>query len=254
MTTATEISTGLAFVDAPVVPNTFNVLLYGPPKSGKSTAAATAPGPVMWVNAEGPGALAYPRKVAAERQTALHEVRITRGDDVPEVLREVVRHIRSGTKPVPATVVVDTLGKLREALVRQIVQQGSKMMLPQYGEVARILNEFVQTLRDEPVNVVLIAHEDVKDEGGERIVQPLIGGALTQSVPGEVDVFAYTGVTVDDDGVARYMGQLVEGRGRRAGDRSGGLGHVRELDLSEWLEAFRAALSPDDVPWEGGNK
>jgi hypothetical protein len=59
-----DVSTSLTFVDPPAAPETFNVLLYGPPKSGKSTAAATAPGPILWVSAEGPGALAYARKIA----------------------------------------------------------------------------------------------------------------------------------------------------------------------------------------------
>jgi hypothetical protein len=97
---------------------------------------------------------------------------------------------------------------------------------------------------------VILCHEDVADVEGDRIVRPLIGGALTEQIPAEVDVMAYTGVVRDEDRV-RYLGQLVEGRGRRAKDRSGGLGDVRDLDLTDWLSAYRAALTPDgsDVPW-----
>src|SRR5262249_9893322 len=54
-----DLATGLMFEEPPPVPDTANFLLYGPPKSGKSTAAATAPGPILWVSAEGPGALAF---------------------------------------------------------------------------------------------------------------------------------------------------------------------------------------------------
>jgi hypothetical protein len=107
-------------------------------------------------------------------------------------------------------------------------------------------------MRDLPVNLVLIAHQNVEDAEGERIVRPLIGGALTEEIPGEVDVIAYTHSFKDDDsGERRYVGQLVEAKGRIAGDRSGGLGPVRDLDLSEWLTAYRAALAPDvsDLPW-----
>ncbi len=53
---------GLVFVEAAPVPEHCNFLLYGPPKSGKSTAAATAPAPIMWVSAEGRNALHYARK------------------------------------------------------------------------------------------------------------------------------------------------------------------------------------------------
>lgn len=243
----------LAFVDAPPVPETFNVLLYGPPKSGKSTAAATAPGPVLWVSAEGPGALSYARKIAGQRGTQILEVRIDRQTDARQVLRDVIRHVRDGLDPAPRTVVVDTLAKVREALIRQIVVPGAKNSIQQFGEVARILREFVQTMRDQPVNFVLIAHQEISDADGERIVRALIGGALTEEIPGEVDVIAYTHSFKDEEsGERRYVGQLVEAKGRIAGDRSGGLGAVRDLDLTEWLAVYRAALAPDEapVPWE----
>jgi hypothetical protein len=248
---------GLTFVDAPPAPETYNVLAYGPPKSGKSTAAATAPGPILWVNAEGPGALSYARKVARERGTTINEVRIDRTVDARQTLRDVITYLRADVgngSPQARTVVVDTIAKIREALIRQIVSPGAKNSIQQFGEVARILREFVQVLRDLPVNFVIIAHQDVSDAEGERIVRPLVGGALTEEIPGEVDVIAYTHSFVDDQSdppTRRYVGQLVEARGRIAGDRSGGLGTVRDLDLTEWLADFRKALAPDtsDLPF-----
>lgn len=253
-----DITTGLVFADEPAAPETFNALLYGAPKSGKSTAAATAPGPILWVSAEGPGALAYARKTARDRGTRIMEVRVTNGDDVRTTLREVVKFVRTtrGTD-APRTVVVDTIAKVREALIKQLVQPGSKHTLQQFGEVADVIRGFVRTLRDEPVNLVLIAHQDIADADDGRVVRPLIGGALTAELPGEVDILAFCHSFLrdaDDEGAPPtrvYVGQLVEGKGREAGDRSGGLGSWRELDLSEWLTAYRAALAPDesDVPW-----
>lgn len=250
-----DVSTSLTFVDPPAAPETFNVLLYGPPKSGKSTAAATAPGPILWVSAEGPGALAYARKVAAGRGTDILEVRITRGTDARQVLRDVIQHVRDGFDPQVQTVVVDTLAKVREALIRQIVVPGAKNSIQQFGEVARILREFVQSMRDLPINFVLIAHQDIADADGERIVRPLVGGALTEEIPGEVDVIAYTHSFKDEEsGERRYVGQLVEAKGRIAGDRSGGLEPVMDLDLSVWLGSYREALTPpqdtSELPWD----
>lgn len=244
---------GLVFVDEPPVPRTFNCLLYGPAKSGKSTAAATAPGPIVWVSAEGPGALAYARKTANELGTQIKEVRVQRGDDTRALLRNVIQHVRSGAEPVPATVVIDTIAKVRERLIGEIVVPGAANSIQQFGEVARILREFIEIMRDEAVNLIIVAHHDVADADGQRIVQPLIGGALTQVIPGEVDVIAYTHSFKDDSGERRYVGQLVEAKGRIAGDRSGGLGAVRDLNLTEWLAAYRAALTPDegDLPWAG---
>ena len=250
----TDAPAGLQFVEEPGAPDTANFLLYGPPKSGKSSAAATAPGPILWLSAEGPGALAYARKIARERNTRIMEVRLTNGDDAKQTLREILLYVkRTEGKDAPVSVVVDTLAKVREALIVQLVQQGSKNSLQQYGEVAKVLREFVRVLRDMPVNMVLIAHQEIADADGDRIVRPLVGGALTEELPGEVDVLAYTHSF--DDPVAerrRYVGQLVEAKGRVAGDRSGGLGPTRDLDLSEWLSAYQAALE-GDLPWGAGN-
>lgn len=245
----------LLFVPPAAAPQTFNVLLYGKPKSGKSTAAATAPGPILWVNAEGGGALGYARKVAAERGTQVHEVAVpVKGGNPAQILAAVYLHLRDGTEPVVRTVVVDTVAKVRDALVAQFVVKGSKQSLPQYGQVADKLGGFILALRDLPINLILLAHVDQKDSEDGRTVDPLIGGQLTEKIPGEVDVVAYTSMHEDEDGVRRYYGQLVEGRGRQAGDRSGALAGdrgIRELDLTEWLGAYRAALTPDesDLPW-----
>jgi hypothetical protein len=189
----------------------------------------------------------------AQRGHDIHEVRIERGADTRQLLRDVISHVRQGRDPKPATIVVDTIARVREALIRQIVVPGAKNSIQQFGEVARILREFVQIMRDEPVNLVLIAHQDIADAEGERIVRALIGGALTEEIPGEVDVIAYTHSYNDEEsGERRYVGQLVEAKGRIAGDRSGGLGAVRPLDLAEWLETYRGALAPDnsDVPFD----
>lgn len=238
--------TALSFVEQPTVPETFNVLLYGPAGSGKSTAAATAPGPILWVNAEGPGAISFPRKIAATRGTTIHEVRIEAQTAINSVLWDVKHHVQFANDPQAQTVVIDTLGKVRDALIRQLVSPGAKNTIQQFGEVAKVLSDFIRHLRDLPVNLVVICHEDIADADGERIVQPLIGGALTPKVPAEMDVVAFCGVSKDSEsGGLSYLGQLVEDRGRRCKDRSGGLGRARALDLSEWLQTYRDALAPE---------
>lgn len=247
--TETDIPTGLMFVDEPAAPDHLNVLLYGPTGSGKSTAAASAPGQILWVNSDGPNALAYARKTARASNKAIFEVRVEPGQDVRQTLRDVIKHVRDHRPPEVQTVVVDTIAKVREALIAQLVVQSAKNSLQQYGDVAKALGGFVRTMRDLPVNLVILAHEDVQDADGDRIVRPLIGGALTETIPGEMDIVAYCSTHRGDDKKVEYLGQLVEGRGRRAKDRSGGLGTVRPLDMAEWISTYRAALS-EDIPWE----
>lgn len=233
----------LTFAEPVDAPDTANFLLYGPPGSGKTTAAATAPGPLMWVNLEGGGALGYARKVAGERGTELHEVRVNRDEpNLSQILRSVYQHVRSGQVPVVRTVVVDTIGKVRDHLAREYgADQPSRDSIRKWGDVAKTMDGFVQGLRDLDVNVVLIAHEDISDDpgGAGRIIRPKVGGH-TEKVCAEADVIAYCGRS--PEGV--YTGVLAQVGERRAKDRSGGLGTSRALDLSEWLDAYRAALMP----------
>lgn len=251
----TDTPAGLVFVDAPAAPDTFNVLLWGHPKSGKSTAAATAPGPILWVNAEGSGALGFARKTAAERGSQILEVAIDKTKrNAASVLDQVYRHVRDGADPQPKTVVVDTLAKVRDALIAEMVVPGAKNSLQQFGKVADYLGGFILAMRDLPVNLILLAHVDKSDDAENgRVMLPLIGGKLTETIPGEVDVVAYTAAVKSDD-ATRYYGQLIDGNGRAGlGDRSGGLADergIRELDMSEWLTTYRAALATG-APWEG---
>lgn len=240
MTTSTDVP-AILFDAEQDTPATFNVLLYSAPKSGKSTAAATAPGPILWLNLEGGNALAYAKKVARSRGTEVQSITLRPEDDPRPALRECVRLLGEGKYE---TFVLDTLGKYRDQVARAI--GGDQPSLPQWGQIGKSIMEAIRTLRDLPVNVVLICHEEIKDsDDGDRIVRPLIGGRTTEDVCGEVDVIAYCRPLQDED-KTRYVGQLVEARGRRAGDRSGALGPIRDLDLTEWLETYSAALASDD--------
>ena len=226
-------------------PEHFNVLLYGPPGTGKTTAAATAPGPIIWINLEGTGAMAYARRVAAERGTDLLEMQLRSDEDPRPRLRQAVAY--ADTNDVQ-TIVIDTWGKVRGQLATAI--GGDSPSLAEWGMIGKELRTILQTLRDLPLNLVLICHEAITEEEGAVIIQPEIGGRSTAEAMAEVDVLGYTGI-VEDEGDRIYMARLVDGGGRRAKDRSGALGTHRQLDLTEWLETFKAALATDlsDIPF-----
>ena len=226
------------------LPSTVNVLLYGPAGAGKSTAAASAPGPVMFINLEGPNALHFARKTAREAETEVLEVRVDWGEDPRAYFRE--SFVAAKERGVN-TIVIDTLGKLRDGIAFNI--GGESPSLPQWGQVGKAMTTILRELRDSDMNTVLICHERVLDsDTGDRIVEPLVGGKTTTEAMAEVDVIAYCGAVRDENGT-RYLAQLVESKGRRAKDRSGALGDVVELNLTDLIASYLASFIDDSLPF-----
>lgn len=227
------------------MPSTVNVLLYGPAGAGKSTAAASAPGPVMFINLEGPNALHFARKTARAADTEILEVRVDWGDDPRAYFREAFAAAKERNVN---TIVIDTLGKLRDGIAFSI--GGESPSLPQWGQVGKAMTTILRELRDSDMNTVLICHERVLDsDAGDRIVEPLVGGKTTTEAMAEVDVIAYCGAVRDENGT-RYLAQLVESKGRRAKDRSGALGDVVELDLTDLIASYLASFVEDSLPFD----
>lgn len=243
----------LTFVEPATGVAPLNILLYGPPGTGKTVGACSAPGPVLVVNAEGPGALLNARKRFGN--DSVREVRFEGRrtlEDLHVFLSKRDNDIR--------TVVIDTLGEVYRGLLEEL--GGKRPTLQNYGDANLTIERSIRALRDLPVNLVLVAHEQLDQNGetGEILCRPLTGGKkLPEQIMAQMDICAYTGIVMTDgeDGKeTKFVGQLVEGRGRRCKDRSGVLGVTRELDLSEWIETASAEIlvdapsedRPSDVP------
>lgn len=237
-----DIPTGLMFVAPQAAFTTANFLLYGPSGSGKTMAATSAPGPVLVLNSEGPGGLAMARKHGRD----IREINF----EGQRVLRPFCEYVKAGADGAQ-TVVIDTIAKVHKRIIAEL--GGAKPQIQHYGQANKAIEDLVLFLRDQPMNVVLVCHEKIDDEDGERIVRPMTGGQqLPEILLGEVDVAAYCGVVeATEDTPKRWVGQLVQDKGRRAKDRSGALGAFRDLDLTEWLDVYSRALAPDesDLPW-----
>ena len=219
-----------------------NVLLYGPPKSGKTTGACSAPPDVMLLNADLPNA---PRFARGRYGDHIAELDLT-GDSDPVIgsMIDIVKEVRDGTNF--QTVVVDPIGELHRRLLEEASGRAIRPTLNQYGDVSTHVERFCRALCEAPVNVVIVAHDFLsKDETTGQVehlpwtgtTNPSLGAKLM----GMADVVGYTGVVEHENEEPTYWAQLINAQGRRGGDRTGTLGRARQLDLSEWTAVFAAA-------------
>lgn len=225
----------LEFVKPKDVAPTLNMALFGPGGTGKTVAACSAPGPILYGNAEGETALLYARGLYGDDK--IHEVAVSKSAD----LDALFLHMQGGCEE--QTFVLDTIGETYQRLVEELAGTG-RASLQNYGDVNTKLERFIRAIRDLPINVVILAHEQVDDEEGEVTRRPLTGGKkLPEKLIAMMDVVGYTAVVpATDDEPAKYVAQLVEAKGRRAKDRSGALGTTRPLDLGEWIPVAIEAM------------
>jgi hypothetical protein len=154
--------------------------------------------------------------------------------------------------------VLDPVGEIYQKLFEHFMPEGANrnQVLAAHGDTSTKIERFVRAVRDLPINVVLVCHEEVADQEGETIRRPLTGGKkLPEKLVGMMSIVGYCGVIPADKEKGtptRYVAQLVEANGRRAKDRSGGLGAVRDIDLTDWFAVATeaAAQGTDTAPAE----
>src|SRR5579875_435622 len=206
----------LSFAPPPSATPTLNVLLYGPPKTGKTTGAASAPGPILYLNLDLPNAARFAH--------LLHggEIREAQFEGL-QTLNDVVHELHSGNTDY-RTVVVDPVGDLHRALLEEASDRAVRPTLNAYGDTSTYVERFCRSLCQAPVNVVLVCHDyEVRDEAtGEVMRLPWTGTSnprLGRALMGMVDIVGYTGVVEDEEGELTYVAQLVPAKGRIGGVR-----------------------------------
>lgn len=215
-----------------------NVLLFGPPKRGKSTGAATAPGPILYLNAEPPNALDYPRSVSPEGH--IREFPMLGHQS----LSDAWLYLRDGGGG-EKTVVVDTVAELWRVLVEE-KSVNTRATLQQYGDVGTEIERFCRFLtRDCPMNVVLVCHEQYMDSPEGKMLMPQTGGQKNPMILASmVDVVGYVSVVEERDKPPRYIAQVQPAPGRYAGHRNGILGQAIDLNISDWCRRYAAFQAP----------
>jgi hypothetical protein len=243
--------------EKPTLPPRRNVFLYGPPKSGKTLALATVPGPLVLLNAD----LENATWLAHQRRPDLQEIDLEPVDpnDKQPVLRTVLELENAANQrklDSVETIGVDPVGELYARLVREISGNAVSPAIQVYQQAGVFVERLCRALCKCPqVNVVFCAHDHpMKDESTESVeVLPFTGSAsnpaLGRKIMSMVDVIGYTARIERADGDPLFVAQLVNAKGRRGGDRFDVLGtkengYCRPLDLSEWFEALANVGEP----------
>lgn len=230
----------LEFVKPKASAPTLNIIAYGREGVGKTTGALSAPGPVLYLNAEGENAAKFARRKYGDDK--IRELTVTG----KATLDAAYLYLRDGGEG-EETIVLDTISSVFQVILDDF-SGGGKPTLPNYGDTTSTLERFCRALRDLPVNVVVLAHErSIKDEesgGFERL--PYTGTAnpdLGIKIMAMFDVVAYCGRVDPEEGKGdtKYIAQLIPAGGRRGKDRTGVLGQFPDLDLTAWVDANAAA-------------
>jgi hypothetical protein len=225
-----------------------NILLYGPPKSGKTLGACSAPKPLVLLNADLPNASYQAhRRYGSQLMEAELEGLQTMIDVIMSIKHEMTKEI-----PAVAAVVVDPIADLHRTLMEEESNRAIRPSIVTYGNTAVHIERFCRELCRLPVTTVLVCHETVvRDEstgGFERLpytgtTNPTLGSKLMAMV----DIIGYTGVMETDDGGRTDCAQLTPGGGRRGGDRFTMLGDWQPLDITNWLEILQSETSTKEM-------
>lgn len=222
-------------------PNPYvNILLYGPPKSGKTVGAASAPQKLLYLNADTGAATRF-----AHTLHTFDEVRVTG----LQTLIDATQVLEDGGYE---TVALDPVADVYRVLLEEASGYALQPKIQQYGDAGTHLERFCRKLCELPVNAVFVAHDQTvpNEETGGMEHLPFVSTksgspVFAAKLLAMVDVIGYTGVAGDSDEPPKYMATLVNARGRRGGDRFGGaLGTSRETNLSEWIETARKSTAP----------
>jgi len=211
-----------------------NILIYGPPKSGKTAFGCSGPDGTLLLNADLPNASQYAREQDTEGR--IMEVAF----EGMATMIDTVLALRSDEQRIAEIVTVDTIGECYRRLLEESSDRAIRPAINTYGDVSVHLERFCRALCELPIVTVFICHDHpVKDEASGQMVRlPWTGTtnpALGQKLMAMVDIVGYSGVVPTEDGKV-YAAQLVSQQGRSGGDRYDALGDWQEMNLALWLD------------------
>lgn len=216
------------------------VVLYGPPGSGKTTAAATWPKP-LFLSAES-GLLSV-------RDQAIDVWTIDQWEDLEQAFA-YLKHEAHGYQSVIIDSLTEVQKKLNEYIVRAFpnVKRGYNDLVSESDWGANIdkMRKLCRAFRDLPMNVVFITLSQDTVVDGEAVTRPALNGkTLPDEICGWVDAVIYCpGPIKDEEGRSQYLGQTIAAKGRRAKIRVPAGAHVPAI-LPLAFESLHQAMFPE---------
>jgi phage nucleotide-binding protein len=203
-----------------------NILVYGESGVGKTTFAATAPRPILWLEAEG----------------GTHSIGDPVGIDIARVssladYREALKYLQANEDKYES-VVIDSITETQAAMLKEIMRavKAADMsrdefqpLFAEWGKVTGVLREIARAYRDLPMNTVFTAltREDKDELTGKVRIRPRLSPALAEELPAFMDavVYLYTatpkkgettseGVDGDEDGLTIVRNGLLAPTGK----------------------------------------
>jgi hypothetical protein len=227
----------ITFVDPDEAAGRFRVVLWAAPGEGKSVGAASAPGPILVISGDRPGAYRFARRHHNDKD--IREVRFVDS----QTLADAYTYLKGDGQDV-RTVIVDPFGPIYDKLAEEFPTAKGET---NWQGLNKKIKGFLFSLRALDVHVVIVAHEKLND--GEGKLYPQLGGpALINTILAESDIVAHVERQADREGEPpQYVAQLAPTGSHVCKESTGLLGARRPLDLSEWFEA--ATPDDSDLPW-----
>jgi len=171
-------------------PEARSVLIYGNSGTGKTTAAASSPGPILYIDAEA-GLTGLSRGIKD-----VDFLNVTKVDDIRQAYLELTKDIKQNKYK---TIVIDSLTEIVYKIQKEITggKSGKQLTIGEWGQIISQAEELVRAYLDFPrlhgVNLVITALSQDKADDETLVKVPAMPGKdLPYKVMSLVDAVLYS--------------------------------------------------------------